>query len=691
MGKRFILQLFITIILILLILVGCSSEERQQNIQPKEGYLDIRNKTIGEIDPINLDGEWEFYWGDFLTSTELTSQIVTPSIVNVPNTWESYQSTEQYGYATYRLKILINERDVGKVISIYMPGVATAYELWINGEKMASSGSIGTTKQEMIPKTIPQLVTFTSDKSEMDLFIHVSNFHQRKSGLWDSLVLGTAEQMMPLREKKTLLQGLIVGSIFIIGFYHLIMFLFRKKNRSALFLSLTCFAITLRTLLLNDALLIKLLPSINWELAVTLEYLANTLGLLFFLLFINREMYIEKLSKLNLFYIGILFLYSIFIIATPAWIFTNTLSFFQILAIIIIANLLITTIYSIKKKLEGVYLHLMALFVIAIAVLNDFLYYTHKLETEEFVSLGLLFYLFIQSIHLARISSRSFAQTEKLTEDLYKLNISLEEKVEERTEQLQEANKDLKRIEKARRRLLASVSHELNTPLTFIQGYVKAILDGVVTKDDSYYLRAVYNDTQMMSHMIEDLQELSKFESGHIAFHFTDTDIQLFIKKFYEEQKSIYTEKNLQIYYREIYTSPVPTRLICTIDPIRIRQVISNLLVNAQKFTPSGGTVSIEIELPSLTNNKEVKMRIKDTGSGIHEEDIPYIFERFYKANDQGDSSRRGAGLGLAICKEIIDFHEGEIGVTSQVEEGSSFYFTLPLKGEQKWQKRGKS
>src|SRR5690606_32172012 len=199
MGKRFILQLFITIILILLILVGCSSEERQQNIQPKEGYLDIRNKTIGEIDPINLDGEWEFYWGDFLTSTELTSQIVTPSIVNVPNTWESYQSTEQYGYATYRLKILINERDVGKVISIYMPGVATAYELWINGEKMASSGSIGTTKQEMIPKTIPQLVTFTSDKSEMDLFIHVSNFHQRKSGLWDSLVLGTAEQMMPLR------------------------------------------------------------------------------------------------------------------------------------------------------------------------------------------------------------------------------------------------------------------------------------------------------------------------------------------------------------------------------------------------------------------------------------------------------------------------------------------------------------
>src|SRR5690606_2918606 len=148
---------------------------------------------------------------------------------------------------------------------------------------------------------------------------------------------------------------------------HLIMFLFRKKNRSALFLSLTCFAITLRTLLLNDALLIKLLPSINWELAVTLEYLANTLGLLFFLLFINREMYIEKLSKLNLFYIGILFLYSIFIIATPAWIFTNTLSFFQILAIIIIANLLITTIYSIKKKLEGVYLHLMALFVIAIA------------------------------------------------------------------------------------------------------------------------------------------------------------------------------------------------------------------------------------------------------------------------------------------------------------------------------------
>lgn len=134
--------------------------------------------------------------------------------------------------------------------------------------------------------------------------------------------------------------------------------------------------------------------------------------------------------------------------------------------------------------------------------------------------------------------------------------------------------------------------------------------------------------------------------------------------------------------FEEIYSVLLNTRIICTIDPIRIRQVISNLLVNAQKFTPSGGTVKIEIELPSLINNKEVKINIKDTGSGIRKEDIPYIFERFYKASDQTNRTYRGAGLGLAICKEIIDFHKGDIDVTSQIEEGSSFYFTLPIKGE---------
>ncbi len=428
MGNEFETQLIIILLFVILLLYGCSSANNQQMIQPQAGYLNIQNETLGDIDPIHLSGEWKFYWQQFRTPTELMSQSTTPSIVTVPNSWENYQSTEQYGYATYRLTILTNEQDVGKVLSIYMPGVATAYDLWLNGEKVASSGSIGTTREEMIPKTYPQLITFQLDNSETDLVIHVSNFHQRKSGLWDSIALGTAEQMAILREKTILLQGLIAGSIFIIGFYHLIMFLFRRKNWSALFLSLTCFAITLRTLLLKDALLIKIIPDINWELAVTLEYLANTFGLLFFLLFVSREMYVERLKKLNSLYIGILFLYSIFIVVTPARIFTNTLSFFQIITIIIIANLLIMTLYSVKQKLEGAYLHLLALFVIALAVMNDFLYYTHKLETEELVSLGLLFYLFIQSIHLARISSRSFTQTEKLTEDLYKLNESLEAK-----------------------------------------------------------------------------------------------------------------------------------------------------------------------------------------------------------------------------------------------------------------------
>src|SRR5690625_5675589 len=143
--------------------------------------------------------------------------------------------------------------------------------------------------------------------------------------------------------------------------------------------------------------------------------------------------------------------------------------------------------------------NVITLLVLTFVLLIYLLHYSNLIHTNELISVCLLFYLFIQSVHLARKFSRSFDKIERLSGELQELNYSLEKKVVHRTTALQMVNQDLQKMEQSRKRLFASISHELNTPLTFIQGYIKAMMDGVVSKNDSSYLRMVYKYTKMMT------------------------------------------------------------------------------------------------------------------------------------------------------------------------------------------------
>lgn len=660
-----------------------------QDSEIKDGKLNIENEIIANIGPIKLDGEWLFFWDRFLTPQQFDVKNEDSFIVDVPNNWNDYKinEVERYGHATYLLNVKVNEADLGEVVSLYIPNVATAYDLWINGEHLVSSGKVGKNRKEMKPHEHPEIITFTIKQSEFDVLIHVSNFHQRKSGLWNSLTFGTVEQINELKSKNILLQSFVVGCILIIGFYHLVIFYYRTTDLSALFFAITCFAIGLRTMILREKLFFVVFPQINWEIGVTIEYLAAIYGILFFLLFIMREIAFEKIKKINIVFVFLLLFYSLFVVFTPARIFTNTYTFLEILIFLIVVTIISISIYGVKMKFKSAYLNLFGLFVLALAVLNDLLFYSNKISTDEFVSFGMLFYLFTQSIRLARRSAKSYERNEKLSKELQTLNTLLETKVEKRTKELQIVNTKLREMENARRRLLASVSHELNTPLTFIQGYVKAMMDGVVPKEDSTYLRAVYKDTQMMARMIEDLQELSTLESGQFTFQLEDVDIRLFLRQLYEEQRPSFKEFDLNFTYKE-QVAKVNIPVVCSIDPIRIKQVFNNLIVNAQKFTPAGGIVTVEVEIPAKENENEIKVSVIDTGIGIDKHDIPYIFERFYKVNGKQYYSEKGSGLGLVITKEIVENHGGEIGVMSKIMEGSSFYFTLPIKEENNGEKK---
>lgn len=246
--------------------------------------------------------------------------------------------------------------------------------------------------------------------------------------------------------------------------------------------------------------------------------------------------------------------------------------------------------------------------------------------------------------------------------------------------ELEQAYRELSEMEQSRRMLLTNISHELGTPLTSIQGYIKGMLDGIEKFRDRKYIQRIYDKTVYLHRIIKDLFELSKLESKQIPFDFGWEELLSFVRALY--YRYAYDVKAKGLGFELVEPAPVSGNpAMVWIDPVRIEQVVANFIVNALKFTPEGGTIRLEVKVErSSMMEGQTTVSIRDTGSGLDEEDARRVFDRFYRGKGSYRNRSEGAGLGLAISKEIIRQHEGDIGVSSKPGEGSEFFFTLPVR-----------
>jgi signal transduction histidine kinase len=217
--------------------------------------------------------------------------------------------------------------------------------------------------------------------------------------------------------------------------------------------------------------------------------------------------------------------------------------------------------------------------------------------------------------------------------------------------------------EAQRRALLADVTHELRTPLTVMQGNLEALLDGVYPRDDEH-LSSILDETRVLARLVEDLRTLSLAESGALKLHKEPTDLAILI----EESLIAFRAQSDTAGVRLQATVPddLPT---VDLDPVRIREVLANLIANALRHTPNGG----QIEVSAVQDQEWVAIVVRDNGSGIDPADLPHVFDRFYKSEQS-----RGMGLGLAIARNLVDAHGGEITAESG-PGGTTMRFTLPL------------
>ncbi len=239
-------------------------------------------------------------------------------------------------------------------------------------------------------------------------------------------------------------------------------------------------------------------------------------------------------------------------------------------------------------------------------------------------------------------------------------------------EQLKASINKQKEQDDAKKHLIASISHDLRTPMTSIKGYVEALKDGKAKDPQAFerYLSVIQNKTESLDRLIDDLTLFSKLETGQMQMKFMKMDFKDYLEEYaaIKECEALVDACNIR------FKRPFPS-VIVTLDRERMNQVMDNIIGNALKFSSN----SCEIMIKAQIYNDFVRVSISDKGPGIHEDDLPYVFQRFYRGDKSRSREHGGTGLGLAICQTVVEAHQGEIWAESVIDQGTTVYFQLPL------------
>lgn len=233
------------------------------------------------------------------------------------------------------------------------------------------------------------------------------------------------------------------------------------------------------------------------------------------------------------------------------------------------------------------------------------------------------------------------------------------------TEAFNSMTEKLELNDQQRRNMLADISHELRSPITIMQGNLEGMIDGVYTADKER-LKSLYDETQILARLVDDLRTLALAESGALRLKREPTDLGLLIREVVSAFESQAQEKEINV---ELSLADVGD---VNIDPQRVREVLSNLVSNALRYTPGQGTVKVGVAESTSSLERGVLVFVQDSGPGIESADLSRIFDRFYKSSDSG-----GMGLGLSIAKYLVEAHGGKIWAESEVGVGTKVLFTL--------------
>ncbi len=669
-------KIFIFIGIILFFLVSCDKEPYSHE-SAKNGVLDLSDWDF-RSDGIGItDGEWEFYWKEFLTSSDFQTKDVgrRKVIISAPKYWNHLsidgKQLDCNGYGTFRLIVKIPDKKYDVLAIAILPQL-TAYKLFVNGKKVATSGKVGTSKAESEACFDRKIVSVPADTSQLELILHISNYHHANGGLQHNAKIGLTNQIIEIEKQNTLVNSLLLGSIFIIAVYHLGLYFIRRKSLSALFFAVFCLLIFIRVFIASNHFEVYL-GKIKWEVVIFLELFSFVAAIPAFIAYISqifKKLFYQTISCVI--YGVSAFLIAVLLFTSPQF-YLSMLPYLEIWIIINVVYVIVMMIFAVRRKMETINIFLFGFVVFSFTVFNDIFSHLSLIETMYLVHFGLFVFIFSQAFLLSKRFSQAFVKSEELTKELTEFNARLENLVEARTSEvktqknqiekqveiLEKSYEKLKKLEKFKEGMTSMIVHDLKNPLNTI------INAKQVNKRDQY--NDIVKAGNQMQNIILNLLDIQKYENSELTVDMQTVALTLLIKSSLENVNLLIEDKNLKV------VPQIPLGIYVRADNEIIIRVLINLLTNAIKYSPLNETINISANF----EKGKVRIEITDYGSGIPQEYQHLIFEKFTQFNEKKSGKLKSTGLGLAFCKIAIDAHCGKIGFVSKVGIGSTFWIEL--------------
>jgi len=637
--KLFVLLAVTLIMFITMIKNSSEISHTEKNIPVAvKGVLDLRNWDFKRDGMIKLNGAWEFYDNELHEPSDFQRNTSgTIRYEQLPGVFG------KQGYCTYRLKLLTDNQQ--KLYSVKIDYIQGAYELWADSKLITAVGQVGKTKNEMIPELVPATGSFYIENGETYLVLRLSNFYHSHAYI-DTLVMGESKEVTDMREKKLILSLFIFGCTVMAAIYSFGVFLNRRKDKAQLYFALICLIIAIRILFIGQGFWMLLVQDLNYFVTRKIKIWTFYSYIPFIILFIHSSY--EKIISRTVVKISnyLALLYALIIILIPTKYYLYYIVPFEVFALVSIFYMM----YKISKIYlqgeEADYIVVAGLFALFITRVNDILYEFSIIITDSFAPLGIFVFIIVNYYVLAKRQANELSNVEDISAKLKSLN-------------------DLKDD------FLAVTSHELKTPLSGIIGLTEGIVSNkeanldVELKEDLFLVNA---SAKRLSNLVNDMMMFSKLKNNEIELHRKPVNISNVVGMVMKFSKISINNKKLT------FTNMIDENAPYVFgDEDRIQQILYNLLSNAMKFTREG-----EITLSYEVKDGFAYISVKDTGIGIPEHKIHRVFDRYEQV--EGIAQKYGGtGIGLYVAKELIEIQGGSINITSVLNEGSEFTFTLPL------------
>ncbi len=666
-------------IIITFLFFALNSCNKGKVIKVKKGEITINKDDILKYKTVKLNGEWEFYYNKLLEPSDFKENSnLKKEYINVPQSWTTVKKKySEKGFATYRIIIKTDATSIPLIIE--NKRIFTASKIWLNGKLISEIGIVSNTKETYKPnlKLLISKTLFLNKTNE--LIIQVSNYDDWRAGILAPITIGEEQNVREKNHLDFISIVAVLSIIFIISLYHIILYLYRTSELSNLLFSALAFLFFIIGIVGNDTLLKNIIePNFNvitrfFHLGVSVYPALITS---FFYLLFPKEVS-KRLVLFTLYFSIILLIFSLFfdIYLVRKYVSIKIIYIFLISAYFTFYSLP----KSIIKKRQGAIWAFLGMLFLFITNINDILFSIDILKTGYIAIYGFAVYIILQSFNIADRFSFNYNKIKKLTKRLKKQNkdyFILNKQYKKQNKELLKAKEHAEKADKLKSAFLANMSHEIRTPMNAIVGFSNLLYNNNYSeKRSKEIISYIIQGSDTLLRLINDIIDISKIEANQLEIYKKD----LSIFNFFKNLENLYSKKretlNSEVKLNFIQNSK--NDIIIFSDVVRLQQVFINLIDNALKFTEKG---YIEVSYKVDKNTNTIIFYVKDTGVGLTKDEQNNIFTRFTKLDNMGEKLYRGAGLGLAICKNIIKLLNGEIWVVSEINNGSTFYFNIPLK-----------